>query len=165
MNKKLIKHDIIFLLIGATIFAVTYWLTKTNIISPYDKLLNWIIVGVCDIFCIVYYIIIRDIDIVGTTDCALLTGIYFVIGFGMVSLALSKTGIHFSVCTALLFSNLSLIVNFIGIILQRKDNDRDIDDKRYEEIIRKISFFSPYFLVGGIVLSIVNVIFPISFNL
>lgn len=165
VNKKLIKHSIIFQGIGVLIFSTVVFLNYFSLIDLENRWLNGGIYVASAILCVSYYGFIYYTYLLRNclNECIILGLITIPISVIEIFIALSVAGIHTGILAIWVGAMMSITVHCIISYLEVLEEDLFVTDKKYLSLIRRLKLWIDPTFVGLFAFGLVIVFVPDAF--
>lgn len=162
VNKKLVKHSIIFQGIGVLIFSILVFLNYFSLIDLENRWLNGAIYVASAILCASYYGFIYYKYLLRNCleECIILGIITVPISVVEIFIALSVAGIHTGIVAIWGGAMMSITVHCIISYLEVLEEDLFVTDKKYIYLIQRLKLWINPTFVGLFIVGIVIVFFP-----
>lgn len=166
LNKKYIKHLIIFQGFGIILFFTMFILDKFNINDIYNYHINGLIYTVSALICICYYAFIYNAYIGRNTlkEC-IFSGIVFFVSVIEIIFSLTTPGIHTGIIAVWGGSLLSITVYTVISYLRVIEEDLFITQRKYTGIIKFLKSWANVVFIGEFFFGIATIFYPQEFVL
>lgn len=164
LNKKYIKHLLIFQCVGVIGFITMFILDKFNINDIHNYQINGLIYAVSALFCICYYAFIYNAYIGRNTlkECVFSGAMYFISVIEII-FSLTTAGIHTGIIAVWGASLLSITVYTVISYLRVLEEDLFITQRKYTAIIKFLKSWANAVFISEFFVGIAVVFYPQEF--
>lgn len=166
MNKKYVRHLLLFQGIGVLLFITIYIFDRFNIIDIYDYLINGIIYAVSAIFCICNYAYIYStyINRLNTKMECITAGAMFAISVIEIPIALPVAGIHTGILAIWAGTNMSITVYTIIWYLRALEENVFVTQRKYLHLITYLKTWANAVFIGEFFFGALFIFYPTAFS-